>query len=470
MRSAVQSISNGRMVADVETLSGGGFNGRQSGSSDDWKSAEFVAHRFASLGLTVAPLDVPEAGTPDENGAFMSAPVFSIGHPQVEITTADFALLATPPADYLPVLDSPSVNVTAPVVYVGYGIADPDRGYDDYAGQEVRNKIVLFMRGKPDHLPTPVSHAEKVRTARERGAVAYLTVTAPILSPYEARRGMTTDPSAFYGRQGSEPLLPGAWISTALADKILSSPGAVSTLRSLQEAINASRRPRSKTTQSSVHMVWEGKEGSGALYNVIASLPGRDPEVRHERIVLGAHRDHFGRQADLLFPGADDNASGTAVMLEVARVMRETALRPRRAIDFISFSGEEQGMVGSRFYVSRALQRAGKVNAMINVDHAGIGNGRLTVGLAGVDKSRAIEAAQRSGLFDRVDLFGFFPGGDHVPFKEAGVPTVTIVSGGPHPHFHKPSDTADTINPEILEAVARYVCTLLWQLANAPAP
>jgi Zn-dependent M28 family amino/carboxypeptidase len=105
---------------------------------------------------------------------------------------------------------------------------------------------------------------------------------------------------------------------------------------------------------------------------------------------------------------------------------------------------------------------------MINIDHAGVGNGRLTVGVTGFEKGVASEAGQTAGLSDKLDLYGFFPGGDHVPFKEAGVPTVTVVSGGVHPHFHQPTDTADTIDPEILKSVARYVLALAWQLANAP--
>ncbi len=83
-------------------------------------------------------------------------------------------------------------------------------------------------------------------------------------------------------------------------------------------------------------------------------------------------------------------------------------------------------------------------------------------------KAVATEAGQLAGLVDQLDLFGFFPGGDHVPFKEAGIPTIAIVSAGAHPHFHQPTDTAETVQPEILQAVARYVLALTWQLANEP--
>ncbi len=459
------------MLADVAALSSGEFEGRQTGTSGDLKSAEWVAQRFTSLHLVVTPLTGSPPAIPHQLGTAMPVPVYSISDdPHLEISNSGGFSAARIPADYLPVLDSPSVNATGDVVFVGYGIADRARGYDEYEGLDVRNKIVLFLRGKPDHYPAPVSHAEKERTAREKGAVAYLTVTGPIMSPYETRRGMTSDPGAFYGGRPDSVLpLPGAWISPALADKILFADGPdAPTVRGFQEGSQTAHQPQSRSTRSSVRMVWEAKEDAGILHNVIATIPGADPDLRNERIVLGAHRDHFGRQAGLVFPGADDNASGTAVILEVARAISDARLRPKRTIVIISFSGEEQGMLGSRFYVSRPTQQTAKPKAMINVDHAGVGNGRFTVGVTGLGKTVAMDAGQRAGLADRVDLFGFFPGGDHVPFTEAGVPTVTVVSGGAHAHFHKPTDRAETVNPEILAATARYVFTLLWQLANEP--
>ena len=200
------------------------------------------------------------------------------------------------------------------------------------------------------------------------------------------------------------------------------------------------------------------------LANVLGVISGTGPDW----IVIGAHRDHFGKPAGIMFPGADDNASGTAVILEVARALMKAKFTPQRSILFVSFSGEERDLLGSRLYVSRPLVPLAATKAMINIDHAGIGNGRLTVGVTGLDKSVAAKAGTTTGLSDTLDLYGFFPGGDHVPFKEAGVPTVTIVSGGVHPHFHQPTDNADTLDPEILTTVARYALALTWQLANEP--
>jgi Zn-dependent M28 family amino/carboxypeptidase len=106
--------------------------------------------------------------------------------------------------------------------------------------------------------------------------------------------------------------------------------------------------------------------------------------------------------------------------------------------------------------------------AMINIDHAGVGNGRLTVGVTGLEKEVLLEVGKKTCVHEKLDLYGFFPGGDHVPFKEAGVPTVTVVSGGVHPHFHQPSDTVETIDPDILKTVTRYVLAVTWQLAYQP--
>jgi Zn-dependent M28 family amino/carboxypeptidase len=125
-------------------------------------------------------------------------------------------------------------------------------------------------------------------------------------------------------------------------------------------------------------------------------------------------------------------------------------------------------LLGSRLYIEQPILPLSKMTGMINVDHAGAGNGRLTVGVVGFEKSLAQRVGEMTGLSDKLDVFGYFPGGDHVPFKEAGVPTVAVVSGGVHPHFHQPSDTVETVNPEILQSVARYVLALTWQLANQP--
>ncbi len=473
---ALDSLSSERMLADVMTLSNPSFTGRQTGTTDDASSAKWIADRFLASGLSLASACI------DQTSASGVAPGSATGlmtkavtvpkiapDPLLRISTASDSLTKQLGTDYLPILDSPSAEVRGLIMFVGYGIADATQGIDDYAGINTTNAIVLFLRGKPTHYKGNISHADKVRLARQHGALGYLTATGPVLSSYEARRGVTGNPSAFYGLSPPSDTLPGAWISTTLAEQILaaSDHAQSSRLYELQEKLNRSPATESVSTSRYGTLDWQTRLEEGVLANVLAFLPGNDPQKTHEILVIGAHRDHFGRQAGLLFPGADDNASGTAVMLEVARAMAKAGARGKRTILFVSFSGEEQGLVGSRLYLERPVAPIGATQAMINIDHAGIGNGRLTIGVTGFEKSVALEAGQTVGLAEKLDLFGFFPGGDHVPFKEAGVPTVTIVSGGIHPNFHQPTDTADMIDQVILQTVARYVLTLTWQLANA---
>jgi hypothetical protein len=470
---ALEQISVERMLADIRALSGPAYGGRLTGSPQDEASATFIANRFSELRLHRSPALPPENRTNPlpqrEWKQTASVSTRTITEPSlVEFVTPRQRHALQSGSQFLPVLDSPSADIRGPVVFVGYGIVDTSSGIDDYADLDVRNAIVLFLRGKPETFAKPVSHAEKERLAKQRGAIGYLTATGPILTAYEQRRGVTGVPSAYYSSTVTDDQLPGAWISTEAAEWIVTQATTeASTLRSIQETLNRAGGSRSVRTEATVQMKWASQVETGTLFNVISVIRGY-ASSNDEAVLLGAHRDHFGQQAGHLFAGADDNASGTAVLLEIARVLALAPAAPKRSVLLLSFSGEEQGLLGSKLYVSQPIVPLAKTIGMINVDHAGAGNGRLTVGVTGLERNTAQRIGELAGLSDRLDLFGYFPGGDHVPFKEAGVPTVTVVSGGAHPHFHQPSDTADTINPEILQSVARYVLALTWQLANQP--
>lgn len=469
---ALEQISAERMLADIKTLSGPAYGGRLTGSAQDEASATFVANRFSELRLHRTSALPPESQTnplPQREWKQTAAvPTRTIGEePLLELVTPVQRVALHSGTHFLPVLDSPSADIRGRVVFVGYGIVDSPQGIDDYAGLDVRNAIVLFLRGKPETYAKPVSHADKERLAKQRGAIGYLTATGPILSAYEQRRGVTGTPSAYYSSTASDDQLPGAWINTETAEWILAkATSGDATLRSIQEALNR-LGSQSRRTDAIVEMKWTSVVKTGTLFNVMSIIRGYAPN-NDETVLLGAHRDHFGQQAGLLFAGADDNASGTAVLLEVARLLALAPAAPKRSVLFLSFSGEEQGLLGSRLYIEQPILPLSKMTGMINVDHAGAGNGRLTVGVVGFEKSLAQRVGEMTGLSDKLDVFGYFPGGDHVPFKEAGVPTVAVVSGGVHPHFHQPSDTVETVNPEILQSVARYVLALTWQLANQP--
>ncbi len=459
-----------RMMRDIRILSHPDFAGRQAGSEGGRRSAEYVAERFEQLSLS--PAGQEHIGTQQRMPWGQTGPVTVT---QFEApATLEFSFSGEPAPDtivpqlgsqFLPVLDSPSVNLTAPLVFVGYGIADPARGWDEYEGVAVRDRVVMFLRGKPSHYPLHVHHAEKERIAREKGAAGFITFTGPVLSRYAARRGMGRQPLAFYTNAGDDRPLPGVWIGGEIGTAMFDAQAL--SVMDIQTSLNEDRMVQSRALNSLVHVQWEAQRQAGSLVNVLAAIPGRDPVLKDDVVILGAHRDHFGNQAGLLFPGADDNASGTAVLLELARILKNDP-SPKRTILFASFSGEEQNLLGATWYVRHPTHPLANTVAMINVDHVGSGNGELTVGVTNMSKEVAARAAEQAGLSEAVKLYGFFPGGDHVPFAKAGIPTVAVVTAGPHPHFHQASDTPETIQADRLGTAARFVLALTRHLATAP--
>ncbi|MDH3503178.1 MAG: M20/M25/M40 family metallo-hydrolase [Nitrospirota bacterium] len=461
------------ILQDIRELTHPTYQGRQAGTDGGLHSANYLVDRFRSLGLQ--PVNRFLEQEPHfhwlQQRSMTAVQLLEsamITLSLVNSNQSSMTMSLVPGPDILPVLDSPATRITARVVFVGYGIVDPARGTDEYQGMNVHNRIVLFLRGKPPSYPGWVTHEEKAATAKERGAVGYLTATGPLLDRYEARKGLGQAPLAIYGGTPDNRPIPGAWIHGKLLDQVLKS--ANDSLEALQQAANNSGEFLSRPLPLLAKFQWESRSLSGTLTNVIGMLPGRDPELRKEIILIGAHRDHFGQQAGLLFPGADDNASGTAVMLELARMLSQSATSPKRTILFVSFDGEERGLLGSNLYVSHPAFPLERTVAMINLDHLGVGNGKLTVGVTRIDKTLAQQAADQTGLREKIQLYGYFPGGDHVPFYDAGVPTVTVVSSGTHPQFHQPSDTLGSIQPENLETGTQFLLSLLVLLADHSQP
>jgi len=425
------------------------FEGRQSGTPGGDAAAAYIKSRLSDARLQSFPVKTAQLDTPV----------------RADIHLAERSLPLHLGQDFLPIVSAAAAErISAPVIFVGYGISAPNQGLDEYAGLSVSGKIVLFLRGQPKDFPGRLTHGDKVATARARGAVAYLTVTGPLLRPYEQRRGRSTNPALLYDGLRAEAL-PGVWLSVSAAEAILKPAGL--SLRAFQESMDQALAARSAETGARVTLELRPRLHDATASNVLAWWPGSDPELSKETIVLGAHYDHLGTQGGLVFPGADDNASGTAVLLEIARACATTGIRPKRAILFLSFAGEEQGLLGSKHYVAHPGIPLTAIKAMINVDHAGVGNGKLTVGLSKIEKAVA-QAAAQAATGDTPELFGLFPGGDHVPFAEAGIPTATIVTSGPHPDFHQPTDRPEKLDRALLAAVTRYTLALVWTLANEP--
>ena len=457
------------ILQDIEELSSPRFQGRQAGTNGGEESARFVTKHFEVLGLTPIVPAIKQ-GDPTQwvqrtpfSATHLLPPAIlelSPSHGRAEDKVIHFEVSQ----DFLPVLDSPSVNLTAPLVFVGYGIVDPAIGRNDYQGIDVTNRLVVFLRGKPPTYLPWITHEQKAQIAKNNGAAGYLTVTGPLLSRYEAQKGLGQTPLAIYAASPDDRPIPGAWLNGQTFDQLLQPIN--ESLASLQQKATTEKNGMNHTLPLLGHLKWNSQSQAGFLTNVLGVIPGVHPIHQNEVILIGAHRDHFGEQAGLQFPGADDNASGTAVMFEVARHLSADEKKPQRSILVVSFDGEERGFLGSKHYVHNPAWPVEKTVAMINLDHVGVGNGTLTVGVTGLDNSITRQAAADVGLAEKIKWYGYFPGGDHVPFHDAGIPTITIVSAGVHPNFHQPSDTAATINPDVVRTATQFVLALINRLAN----
>ena len=219
-------------------------------------------------------------------------------------------------------------------------------------------------------------------------------------------------------------------------------------------------------------------QGFGKGRNVLARLPGSDPEKALEAILIGAHFDHLGRKGEEIYNGADDNASGTAVLLAIAGALSRGD-RPRRSIVFAAFDGEEQGLLGSRHYLEHPAVPIGKTVLMINLDMVGrdffdffpkflfVVGSELSKGLRDVVREGQDEASAFRLLWFSVSLLDrFWASSDHLPFWEADVP-ILFFSTSMHRDYHKPSDDVERLKPEKMARIGRLVASTIRRVANA---
>lgn len=466
----------------VEALAAPEMEGRGSGTPGADRAAAYIAAEFARAGLKPAG---------DGGGYLQPFEVVTgvrLGPANALALEGLPAPLPGPPAvsrDFIPLSFSAEGSVEGEVLFVGYGITAPDLGYDDYAGQEATGKVVLVMtheprerdEASPFRRPEAYRHTEartKVTNAREHGAVAVLLVRDP-----NNHKDEPDDLIGLRGASSSRSSLLAVNITQALADRLLAAGG--TRLSDLQAAIDANLTPRSGSLPGvRVRLAVDVIRERGRTANVVGILPGRDPTLREEVVVIGAHYDHLGRggEASLapeafgtIHPGADDNASGAAVVMALARAFA-AAGGARRTLLFAAFAGEEMGLLGSSFYVRQPPFPLEKTAAMLNLDMVGrLRDGRILVG--GVESAQEwpgiLRAAARGldlTLAMRGDAYG---PSDHTPFALKERPVLFFFTG-PHSDYHRPSDTADKINVAGLGQVARLVYRAAAAVAGEPAP
>jgi hypothetical protein len=490
-------VSRERLRADLEFLTSAPLEGRASLTAGAAAAARYLAAELGKAGAQpvvgdsyLQPFDLQPLRLDRDRSAIV------VRRPGEEARFSPIAVAFPDPAA--------TVALTLGVVFAGYGITAPEFGYDDYAGVDVRGKAVLVFDHEPreDDPDAPFHgrgftlHANawtKTWTAQRHGAAALLVVTEPVNPHRTAPRapGRANAPPQALVR--GELRIPRITIPPEAAAALLRGTGR--TPSDLQRGIDSAMQPASRPLQD-VDVRLEAVNEGGPVqpsWNVAGLLPGSDPRLRDETILVTSHYDHLGVQGGALYPGANDNGSGTVAMLEAARLLAGT--RPARSVLFVSFGSEEQLMLGSYHYVARPLRPLATTRAVINLDmigraeeHTAESEGAYEITAGRSDQLNLVgavfspdladllrrEAGGDAGLtlsdkFDRDSSMRTLFRCDHLPFLQKGIPAVWLF-GGFHPGYHEPVDTVDRIDFDKLARTVRLTVDAVRALASTAAP
>lgn len=441
-----------RLKAHIAFLADDLLEGRETGSRGYDIAARYVAAQFAQHG--VAP-----KGDSAGNGYYQPVPLRSTilaasDPPVFEIRGKG----ATEPLKYL---DDFTINsshaedaseVTAPLVYAGYGIVAPRFGVDDYAGLDVKGKIVVILSGYPQGMPNDegahfAGGEVKRRAAAERGAVGIISLQTPksekVFAFAFARQYSTIASMIWLEADGSPArdtpnLKHRAGLSLPASQKLLSTTGA--RLEDLIAAADARQKPARLDFGVSVHMSRKSQRTALSSANVVGLVEGSDPLLKSEYVVFTAHLDHLGiakgKPGDSIYNGAMDNASGVAVLIESARLLAQQAAKPKRSVLFIALTGEEKGLLGADYFARNPTVPRGSIVANVNLDMPVLTYDFADIIAYGAEHSSmgkvVDQAIAKLGLTQTPDPAPeqlVFVRADHYMFVREGIPGVSLWPG-----------------------------------------
>jgi hypothetical protein len=478
---AFESIDADRLRSYVGTLASDEFNGRGVGDPGNRAAEEFICATLRLNSVTPAAVD---------GSCYQPIDVYrpvlgSAAHLTISSAAGAVLLDLAIGSDFYPLPETGDVKVTAPLVFAGYGISAPRFKFDDYARVNARGAIVLVKDGAPEKLSREElgTLRDKLAAARAHGARG-LIVIGSYLPEY--RSLWPENPSV---RTATYRLLaPIRATPTAVAT--LSEQAAAPIVRALEERqqLTAALTPDLTATPVSMR-------------NVLGIVEGRDPKRRHEIVVIGAHLDHDGVDADgRIYNGADDNASGTAAVLAAAAAFTRAAAngeRPARSVLFALWNGEEKGSLGAEAFVA-SPQPGRRVVAYLNLDMVGrreeipdpddwrfrglpktdastSGNTLHVLGYSYTPELAAIlkDANEAVGLKLREDYDegaqGLIRRSDNWPFLVNGIPALFLTTGL-HPDYHTPEDDTARIDFGKLTRITRLAARAAWIAADGPEP
>lgn len=464
---AFAALDGNLEINELKLLASPEYEGRGAGTQGLEKARDLLVDRLTKAGIR------PGAG---KGGSYLQNFRIFVGN---ELGSAN-GLANSSALDFMPLAFSRSGAIAeAEIVFVGFGISvrqDGDFSYDDYAGIDVKGKIVLALMGDPGtgnasspfRNPAFYSYSSpmyKVQNAEFHGAAGIVLVRDPLSLAGESEPELKFQP-----RQGggatSEILAGQATID--FSQRLLGK-----NLRELQEGIAHSQRPASFSSGIRTSFRVDLKRQLGDVQNVVGIIPATDPALASEYIVLGAHYDHLGYGGDSsmdpqgtgkIHPGADDNASGVQAVLHIAERIQAMGGNHRNLL-VVFFTAEEVGLLGSKaFTESLPLPEGAQLTAMLNLDMVGrLSNNRLTaLALRSSPGFTAlVDEVNKEHGFELLKGDSGFGSSDHASFLQIKVPSLFFTTGT-HPDYHRPSDTADKINIAGLERVENFV-TEVWR-------
>jgi aminopeptidase YwaD len=450
----------------IKYLSSDSLKGRLTGSPGDSLAAEYIKGKLLSYGL------VPLSGDGLQRYKVTKRVV-----PGKSNSLSVNGIKYTLDKEFMPLAFSSNSGMESEAVFAGYGfnINNDSLKWNDYNGIDVKGKWVVILRGDPEveNNKSPFisfsADRDKALLAKDMGAAGVLMVSGPLFDPQDAFEALNLE--------GYSVDIPVLRIKKDIADKILLKSN--NTIAVLEKKLNDTRKPFSFATKEVVNGKAEIVRELANTRNVVMVLPGEDPLLRDQYIILGAHFDHLGmggpgsgsRALDTIgiHHGADDNASGVAMMLELAEKFAKTRGSHKRTVLCLSFSGEEEGLLGSKHFVDDPGINLSKVNVMINMDMVGRLNETNNLEIGGVGTAaglRDLIYAKSDTSIIKLTLSqeGYGPS-DHSSFYGKNIPVLFYFTGA-HMDYHTPTDTWEKINFKGMVEISDLIFNVAQELAS----
>jgi aminopeptidase YwaD len=482
---ASPAIDANRLLGHIRFLASDEMKGRADGGPELNRAADYIAQQFKEIGLNPGgdegtwfqPFELVAGLTVGKDNSL----VVSDRTQSVRLALGStYYPLSTVPNESA---DAPSAQMDKlPLAFAGFGLSAPQAGYDDYEGLDVSGKAVIIFSHEPQesdpnsplngNRPMPESTLfRKAEIAKLRGARVLLVVSDP---------SHATDQGLFHSFEvlpdADDAGMPVLRVRRNEMRPLLDAWG----LDALAIQINRDLRPRSKPlNMASVDYTEYLAHDRRPVRNVVGIIPGSDPSRAEQAIVIGAHYDHVGLGGRLsatpertgeIHNGADDNASGTASIIEIARAAMADRARFPRTLIFVAFAGEERGLLGSAHYVSAPPVPISNTVAMLNLDM--VGRSRGAVDVSGLDvaaslKPELMAAAQATGMLDIKQQGPGAGRSDDSSFIDKRVPAINFFTGF-HPDYHRPTDDWERIDKQGTARVATLALEFAARIAEDP--